>query len=182
MTISEDRLRGGIEGVLIGDAFGVPYEFHPPEQLPPRDALDFEPPPGFARAHASVMAGTWSDDGAQALCLLASLLEHDRLDVPDLAERMVRWYQQGYLAVDADVFDIGIATRTALAAIARGVDPLAAARCDEMSNGNGALMRVLPLALWHRGSDAELVSDAHLQTRITHGHPRSAVCSALYCL
>jgi ADP-ribosylglycohydrolase len=43
-------------------------------------------------------------------------------------------------------------------------------------------MRVLPLALWHRGTDAELVHDAHEQSLVTHGHLRSQVCCALYCL
>ena len=43
-------------------------------------------------------------------------------------------------------------------------------------------MRVLPLALWHTGTDAELVLDACLQSRVTHGHPRSQACCALYCL
>jgi ADP-ribosylglycohydrolase len=43
-------------------------------------------------------------------------------------------------------------------------------------------MRVLPLALWHRGADAELVADAQAQSCITHGHPRAQVCCALYCL
>jgi ADP-ribosyl-[dinitrogen reductase] hydrolase len=41
---------------------------------------------------------------------------------------------------------------------------------------------VLPLALWHRGSDAELVRDARLQSRVTHGHLRSQLCCALCCL
>ncbi len=48
--------------------------------------------------------------------------------------------------------------------------------------GNGSLMRVLPLALWHRGSDAELVTDAQAQSCVTHGHLRVQVCCALYCL
>ena len=43
-------------------------------------------------------------------------------------------------------------------------------------------MRVLPLALSHTGSDADLVGDAHRQTLPTHGHPRSLVWCALYCL
>jgi ADP-ribosyl-[dinitrogen reductase] hydrolase len=43
-------------------------------------------------------------------------------------------------------------------------------------------MRVLPLALWHQGTDAELVQDAHTQSQITHGHLRAQVCCALYCL
>lgn len=43
---------------------------------------------------------TWSDDGAQALCLLASLLECGRLDTDDLARRLLAWYERGYMAVD----------------------------------------------------------------------------------
>lgn len=183
MTLStNDRIEGGLLGLLIGDALGVPYEFQPPSALPPLDQIDLEPPPGFRRSHGSVPAGTWSDDGALALCLLASLLDRGRLDVDDLAGRFVAWSGEGYLAVDGVVFDIGVQTRCALDSIARGTPPLAAAQGDDRNNGNGSLMRVLPLALWHRGSDAELVEAAQLQSRLTHAHPRSQVCCALYCL
>lgn len=51
-----------------------------------------------------------------------------------------------------------------------------------MDNGNGSLMRVLPLALWHNGVDEALVRDAHLQSLPTHAHPRSLVACAFYCL
>lgn len=53
---------------------------------------------------------------------------------------------------------------------------------DELSNGNGALMRVLPLAIWHQGTDEQLIQDAYAQSHITHAHLRSKVCCALYCL
>jgi ADP-ribosylglycohydrolase len=49
--------------------------------------IEFEPPPGFSRAHEGVPPGTWSDDGAHALCLLASLLYRGTLDVEDLGRR-----------------------------------------------------------------------------------------------
>lgn len=169
-------------GLLVGDALGVPYEFHPPEALPPRERLELDPPAGFARAHAGVPPGTWSDDGAHALCLLASLLERGRLDVDDLGRRLVRWYEDGYLAVDGHVFDVGVQTRKAIGAIHAGVPAREAGPSGEWDNGNGSLMRVLPLALWHRGSDAELVGDACLQSCVTHGHPRAQVACAQYCL
>lgn len=75
-----------------------------------------------------------------------------------------------------------ITSRHAIGAIACGVSALEAGPCGERDNGNGALMRVLPLVLWHRGSDEELTRDAMLQSRVTHGHIRSQVCCALYCL
>jgi ADP-ribosyl-[dinitrogen reductase] hydrolase len=177
-----DRLRGAVWGLLVGDALGVPYEFHEPDDLPPSEGLDMDPPSWFDRAHPGTPPGTWSDDGAHALCLLASLLERARFDPDDFAGRLLAWRAGGYMAVDGRVFDCGIQTSRALAALQRGASPVHAGPSGEHDNGNGSLMRVLPLALWHQGPDADLVELAHLQSRVTHGHARSQVCCALYCL
>jgi ADP-ribosyl-[dinitrogen reductase] hydrolase len=177
-----ERIEGGLLGLLVGDALGVPYEFHSPWRLPPAGQIEFTPPAGFQRSHGRVPPGTWSDDGAQALALLASLLECDRLDLDDFGRRLLAWYREGYLAVDAVVFDVGIQTRRALEALADGTAAASAGPAGEWDNGNGSLMRVLPLALWHRGSDEELVVDARRQSLVTHGHLRSQLCCALYCL
>jgi ADP-ribosyl-[dinitrogen reductase] hydrolase len=177
-----ERIHGGLIGLLVGDALGVPYEFHDPRDIPGFDLIEFEPPPGFSRAHKDTPAGTWSDDGAQALCLLASLQQHDTLEPQDLANRFVNWYEHGYLAVDARIFDVGIQTAKSIRAIQAGVPALQAGSSDPYSQGNGSLMRVLPLALWHQGGDAELVWDAHDQSKVTHGHPVCQVCCAMYCL
>jgi ADP-ribosyl-[dinitrogen reductase] hydrolase len=182
MPTFEERIEGGLVGLLVGDALGVPYEFHFPQSIPPLAEIEFSPPRGFNRAHGGVPPGTWSDDGAQALVLLASLLEHGRLDVEHFGRGLVDWYESGYMAVDGDVFDVGIQTSQAIGALRAGAKAIEAGRTDEQANGNGSLMRVLPLALWHRGTDAELVADAHAQSLPTHGHPRSQVCCALYCL
>ena len=88
MPTREERIAGGLYGLLIGDALGVPYEFHLPEHLPPREQIEFQPPAGFHRAHSGVPPGTWSDDGAHALCLLASLLYRKTLDIEDLGRRL----------------------------------------------------------------------------------------------
>jgi ADP-ribosylglycohydrolase len=177
-----ERLEGGLFGLLIGDALGVPYEFHAPEALPPLERLEMIPPEDFPRAHAGTPPGTWSDDGAQALILLASLLDRRALDLDDFGARLVDWYQTGYLAVDQRVFDVGIQTSEAIRRMLSGTPASQAGSGDEKANGNGSLMRVLPLALWHRGPDTALVEDAHRQSSVTHGHPRAQVCCALYCL
>lgn len=177
-----ERISGGLWGLLIGDALGVPYEFHEPEDLPPLKEIEFDPPAFFRCAHASVKPGTWSDDGSQALCLLASLLHCNKFDATDFANRLVNWYEHGYMAVDNNVFDVGIQTAKAIQNLQRGVKPLEAGGTEQHSQGNGSLMRVLPLALWHKGSDAELVNDAHSQSKVTHGHVNVQVCCAFYCL
>ncbi len=182
MKVRRDRLAGGLFGLLIGDALGVPYEFSPPDKIPDARLIEMVPPKDFRRAHRGVPAGTWSDDGAQALCLLASLLSQGHLDPVDFSRRLLAWYEEGYMAVDGRVFDVGVQTTTALRALMGGASPLEAGPTEERNNGNGSLMRVLPLALWHQGSDGELVEDAYKQSRVTHGHARSRVCCALYCL
>lgn len=169
-------------GLLVGDALGVPYEFHEPHELPPPDQLELIPPPGFPRSYAHVPPGTWSDDGAQALCLLESFLECRGWRPEDFASRLLDWSQRGHLAVDGRVFDIGIQTGAALDRLAEGVPPLEAGLSGERNNGNGSLMRSLPLALLHRGEDFDLVDLAHAQSLLTHAHPRSQVCCALYVL
>lgn len=173
---------GGLVGLLIGDAVGVGYEFRAPERLPSRDQIEMATPVEFRRSHAGVPVGTWSDDGAQALCLLASLLECGNFSLIDFADRLVRWLDDGYMAVDGDVFDVGVQTDEALSDLRDGVSPRESGGASEMDNGNGSLMRVLPLAVWHTGSDEALVKDAHLQSLPTHAHPRSLVACAFYCL
>lgn len=183
MTLTKkEKIQGALVGLLIGDALGVPYEFNPAHNIPPLTDIEYEPPIGFNRSHKGIPIGTWSDDGAQALCLLASLLHCHKFDAEDFANRLKNWYQIGYMAVDGRVFDIGITTGIAINNLNNGEQPLLAGLTDEHSNGNGSLMRIMPLALWHQGSDAELVADAQSQSRITHGHLRSQVCCALYCL
>ena len=82
MPTRADRIEGGLIGLLVGDALGVPYEFSNPAALPSPELIDFTPPSDFARAHQGTPPGTWSDDGAQALCLLDSLLTETGLSPP----------------------------------------------------------------------------------------------------
>ncbi len=180
--VFRDRLAGSLMGLLIGDALGVPYEFKEPEALPPTSLIDYEPPAGYPRSHGRVPPGTWSDDGAQALVLLDTLLAHGHLDLAHFSNGLVRWESEGFCAVDGRVFDIGIQTSRAIARLKVGGDPATSGPNSERDNGNGSLMRVLPLALWHRGSDAELARAAAMQSLPTHAHPRSLTTCALYCL
>jgi ADP-ribosyl-[dinitrogen reductase] hydrolase len=139
-------------------------------------------PPGFRRSHAGVPIGTWSDDGSQALCLLASLLKQGRFSLADFSGKLLHWIDTGYMAVDSNMFDVGIQTSDALDRLRDGVSPLESGGATERDAGNGSLMRVLPLALWHSGSHGELVMDAHLQSLPTHAHPRPQVACGYFCL
>ena len=80
MTIYE-KIAGGLYGLLIGDALGVPYEFYMANELPVYENIEMIPPAGFRKTYEMVEAGTWSDDGSQALCLLHSLLTQKKFSL-----------------------------------------------------------------------------------------------------
>ena len=172
-----DRIAGGLYGLLVGDALGVPYEFYHAEELPSYEEIEMTPPPGFQKTYQEVDAGTWSDDGAQALCLLDSLLYRGEFSLEDFSDALEAWRQRGLWAVGGTVFDIGVQTAYALHAYSRGVSAEECGLLNPDGKGNGALMRVLPLVLWHykkeedgKKRDQKLVEDAHRQCLITHGH------------
>ena len=176
-----DRIAGGFYGLLIGDALGVPYEFQQADQLPPYEKIDMIPPAGFKRTYPQVETGTWSDDGAQALCLLDSLLSRKEFSLDSFSNMLLDWYENGAWAVGNEVFDVGVQTAWALYAYKTGLPARECGLVKPEGKGNGALMRVLPLALWQEDRK-KLVQDAHLQCLITHGHICNQVCCALYCL
>lgn len=177
----KDKIAGGFYGLLVGDALGVPYEFHKADQLPSYEEIEMTPPSWFDRAHSRVEAGTWSDDGAQALCLMDSLLSQGTFSLDHFSGLLLSWYEDGVWAVGNDVFDVGIQTGYALEAYKRGLPARECGMLNPEGKGNGALMRVLPLALWHEDRN-QLVLDAHSQCLTTHGHVCNQVCCALYCL
>lgn len=101
-----------------------------------------------------------------------------------MASRFADWLYNGAYAADHLVFDVGGTTRTAIARHRAGTPALEAGPAHEADNGNGALMRILPISLWMSSSStAQQVRVAHDASRVTHGHLRSQVCCAIYsCL
>ncbi len=169
------RLAGGVWGHVVGDAVGVPYEFQPP--IDPGDVTF------GARGTHRQPPGTWSDDGALMLALLDSLLEVG-FAPEDQGRRIVAWYRRGAYTPDGDgVFDVGNTTSAAIHRLESGAPAEQAGGIDDYSNGNGSLMRVLPVALVYRAAPhAELIEYAHRASSVTHRTVRAHVACALYCL
>ncbi|HEV7401352.1 MAG TPA: ADP-ribosylglycohydrolase family protein [Chthoniobacteraceae bacterium] len=178
-TLKEsDRMAGALWGALVGDALGVPVEFMSREAIAknPVDGMR-----GFGTHNQP--AGTWSDDSSLLLATVDSLACCGKLDPADLGSRFVRWERDHFYTPHGQVFDIGIATSQALSRLARGTPPEEAGGDTESSNGNGSLMRILPIALWFRACpDGELAFLAQRASTLTHRHPRSQMACALYCL
>ncbi|MBF9238391.1 ADP-ribosylglycohydrolase family protein [Hymenobacter sp. BT683] len=172
----ESQLRSALLGLAVGDALGVPVEFQS------RAVRRRDPVTGM-RAYGThhQPAGTWSDDASLTFCLAEALA--DGYSVRRLADHCARWYQDAFWTPHGRVFDIGITTREALQRLQnlpQEASPLVGGR-DEMSNGNGALMRVLPLAFYQAQAPLAVrfrrIADA---AAVTHGHLRSALACFLY--
>ena len=175
MTPMTDTIRAAVYGHLVADAIGVPFEFTAPD---PNRTVEL-------RGHGShnQPPGTWSDDGALMLALLDSLVSVG-FDPEDQGRRALAWADAGAYTPDGDgAFDIGGATSASLARLRAGTPAISSGGTDDRDQGNGSLMRILPIALVDApDDDAELVERAHLAGRVTHGHPNCQVTCALYVL
>lgn len=182
LQLSVETARGALLGLLVGDALGVPYEFHWADKLPPKHLIEMEPPPGFRRSHPKTPVGTWSDDGAQALALLDSLNHSgtQALDLDHFGINLLKWFDEGLFTPDGLVFDVGMQTRLGFNALRNGTPAGCAGLAGERDNGNGALMRTLPCIFVPATDEREFLSRAMLQGLPTHGHPLSQVTCALY--
>lgn len=161
-------------GVAVGDALGVPVEFVD------RKGLKNEPVTGmraFGVHHQPI--GTWSDDSSLTFCLAEMLCIG--YDLKDLATRFVNWKEQAYWTANNQVFDIGIATSSAIYSLQKGVPPTLAGGSDEHSNGNGSLMRILPLLFFIKDKPIEArFSITQEVSSLTHRHIRSVIGCFIY--
>jgi len=164
----------GLMGLCVGDALGVPVEFTSRAERiksPVTTMLGYgtwnQPP------------GTWSDDSSLSFCLAESLCRGYSLEA--IANSFWRWYKEAYWTPRGDVFDIGQTTHTALMRLKQGVVAHQAGGKVENSNGNGSLMRILPMAYCHRSLTlSELIARVHDVSGITHAHARSQMACGIY--
>ncbi len=96
---------------------------------------------------------------------------------------MLAWFDEGSYTPDGDgAFDIGATTRAALDRLRRGTPAVDAGGDADRDQGNGSLMRILPVALVGTAQDGVRVERAHHASRVTHAHPACQVACALYVL
>ncbi|HUP11449.1 MAG TPA: ADP-ribosylglycohydrolase family protein, partial [Niastella sp.] len=165
---------GALFGVAIGDALGVPAEFRNRESLKLDPIKDFV---GF-KSH-NQPPGTFSDDSSLTFCLAESLC--NGYDLNDVGNRFVQWWEHNYWTAGGKVFDVGNTTRNAIYRLKTGTKPSLAGDFDEDNNGNGSLMRIMPLLFYIRNFQIEeryaITKDV---SSVTHGHIRSVIACFYY--
>ena len=172
--MQSNLLKNILFGVAVGDALGVPVEFKNREELKNDPVFGMR---SYGTHHQP--EGTWSDDTSLTLCLAESILEG--LDLQNLALKFIAWKNNNYWTAHGWVFDIGIGTRIAIEQLENGINPEQAGGIGENDNGNGSLMRILPLILYTKELPiAERFQITKQVSSLTHRHIRSIIACFYY--
>lgn len=172
---------GALLGLAVGDALGVPFEFLSRETMSKKPALDM-----VGHGTHNQLPGTWSDDSSLTFCLAESLLTG--YDLVDMAQKFVDWKYHCYWTAHQEVFDIGNTTAIAIARLnnllaAKDFDLLKRQKelGEESENGNGSLMRILPLLFLVNKKSIQYQFDLVWEvSALTHRHIRAAMACLIY--
>ena len=170
----------GIMGLCVADTMGVPVEFMD------RETLKKDPVVGIREYGTyNQPAGTWSDDTSMTLCLVDSISKG--LDYEDIMLNFIKWIEEGEYTPYGEAFDSGFTTRKALMRFKKGVPPLECGGRSEYDNGNGSLMRILPILFYLQSMYGINFTDVggayeiiHNISALTHGHKRSQIACGIY--
>ena len=130
-------------------------------------------------------AGTWSDDSSMLLATLRSL--RNGFDITDMMERFCQWMVHGRYTPYGEAFDVGRGTRMSIIRYLKDKDVMTCGGTSGWDNGNGSLMRILPVALYcsEKARNYEITYDQayemiHLASGLTHNHLRSKMACGIY--
>ena len=169
----QERIKGGLWGVIVGDALGFPLQFKD------RQRVKEEIP---SPEKVQMVSGLWSDDSSLTLATADALANYGP-SLEKIAENFVRWFYEGAYTPTGYAFDEGRTTTIAIENLRAGLDPLSSGLKGDWDNGNGSLMRILPATYWAYFKITDLrekLNFIHQVSAITHAHPRSMLGCGIY--
>lgn len=172
--------RDGIIGLAVGDAMGVPIEFMSREKLmdnPVTQMLD--------KGSHNQPKGSWSDDTSLTLATIDSIIHCYGISTEDMGNRFVNWLENGEYTATGERFDIGRTTLIALAKFEKEGHPFESGSTAEDSNGNGSLMRMLPIAYYCYSAclqPNDVLDVVKKVSYITHAHEVSVLGCYIYVM
>lgn len=148
----------GIIGLVVGDALGVPYEFRK------RDGFNAVGMAGFGSHNQP--AGTWSDDSSLTIATIESFGRLGKIDFNDIMRNFTSWLCRHDFTAHGKVFDVGVTTQEAIYKyVFYHERPVCCGGSSIKDNGNGSLMRILPLVFMPHD-----VYDVRNLSSLTHAH------------
>jgi len=145
--MQRDRIIASILAGAIGDGWGRPYEGRPP---PPRVEIPRQL--------------LISDDTQLTLATCEAVIEARRVDPERIAASFVKWFREG------SITGMGSSTLKALRDLDAGAHWALSGAKGEHAAGNGAAMRVAPLAFVLDTTIPEHRTTLREVCRITHHH------------
>ncbi|HLG94062.1 MAG TPA: ADP-ribosylglycohydrolase family protein [candidate division Zixibacteria bacterium] len=156
----EERYRGSLLGLAVGDAVGQPLEFEAPGSFEPIDDM-------VAGGPYKLPAGYWTDDTAMALCLAESLLECNGFDPVHQLRRYLKWYREGHLSSTGECYGIGNTVLASLLNFQRTNQPYCGPT-HPLTAGNGCIMRLAPVPMFYLRNPREAIDRSAQSSRTTH--------------
>lgn len=173
--------KSGVIGLAIGDAMGVPLEFCVREKLMQHPTTQM-----LGYGSHDVPKGSWSDDSSMTLATIDAIIKDGCINYNTIATNFLEWMKNAKYTPTDTVFDIG---RTCLRAIAKfESNQEIAEKCggtSEMDNGNGSMMRILPLTYYcfsKNMNEKEIYEIVKNVSSITHGHEISIMGCFIYIM
>ena len=161
------KIYDAVMGLIVGDALGVPVEFKI------RDTFHVDDMIGYGTYNQP--PGTWSDDSSLTLTTMESIIRKGEIDPADIMLNFSRWLNNAEFTPYGKVFDVGGTTEAAIRRFQNGIEPLKCGLNHYKHNGNGSLMRILPLALFPSS-----MNDINEISSLTHAHEISRRACRLY--
>lgn len=174
----KSKYLGGLMGFVIGDAFGVPVEFMSRHELLKNPVTKM-----IGNGTYNLPAGTWSDDTSMMIATIDSINSKQAIDLLDIALKFVAWKNHATYTALGEVFDIGNTCLKAISNFEESHDPTTCGLKDINSNGNGSLMRILPIAYYaveKRLKEDEILSVVREISSLTHAHEISIMGCYIY--
>lgn len=170
----DQKIYGGIFGLCIGDILGVPVEFSTREE---RDVDKVKELRAYGTYHQPF--GTWSDDTSMTLCLIDAI--NNGFSLKRLACNFIKYYKDAAFTPNGNMFDIGISTQNAIKKMIMGINPIKCGGIADVDNGNGSLMRILPVAyMSQKLKTDELIKMVEDVSSLTHAHDRAKLACIIY--
>lgn len=175
-----NKVKGGLYGLLVGDAIAVPYEFRNPKDMAQLRKIEMIPDTGYKRTYPQAKVGSWSDEGAMMLCMTNTLCNCHTFNPEYFMKQLVAYKKQGLYAVDHIPFGYSRHFEQVIKKYEEGGKMFHLS--DALNNRDAStLVRTLPLAIYDLNEDAKsTIRLAHLQSMITHKHPLNGICAAIY--
>lgn len=174
------KIKSAIYGFVIGDAMGVPVEFEDREKL-------MESPVTNMLGYGSydVSKGVWSDDTSMTLATMDSIIVNkNKLNYNDIADKFCEWINNAKYTATNEVFDIGTTTKYSLMRCwNNNIDATKCGGNAISENGNGSLMRMLPIAFYcfyNKMEDNDIINIVRNTSSITHAHEISIIGCYMY--